>query len=36
MKIKSKRDSNESCKPMFSIGVLNWSYWNYEIQDILF
>lgn len=29
---KSKRDNKESCRPIFSIGVLYWSYWNRE-QD---
>lgn len=26
MKSRSKRDSSESCRPMFSMGVLYWSY----------
>ena len=28
MNNRSKRDNNESWRPMFSIGVLNWSYCN--------
>lgn len=33
MKSRSNRDSSESCSPMFSIGVLYWSYWSTQEEN---